>query len=197
MAWHQHVVVPYKPPSQGTGVKVTLRAIKATGNANMVISISEAVAGRLGWGEGDKLELMVGEGEHHGLLRFRKNNDIGSVEIVRRKISPGGIDNHKSFFSLRLGYMPQFIQRSESGRWANYDQVEDDWVEIVLPSWADETDPRKVKKPQAIAPTPAAVAGGGSPAIPPSVVQAANFKRPVRNVTGSIMGDPPPNRNRG
>ncbi|NGP19314.1 hypothetical protein [Devosia aurantiaca] len=144
----------------------------------MNFTIRPDLAVQFGWGAGDKLEVMVGEGEHHGLVRYRKNNSVGSVDVVKRA---GVHDSH--YFTLTLGHLSAYVDRSEPKRWINAEVVEDGWVEFVLPSWADETAPRKT---------------GQAPAqtVPASraIAEAANFKRPTRSVTAGMMGDPPAGR---
>lgn len=174
MAWTKFVA-PQKSAA-GTGFTAALRKGK-TGSAKMNFTIRPEMAAPFGWAAGDKLEVMVGEGEHHGLVRFRKNNSVGSVEVIKR----AGVHN-SHYFTLTLGHLPAYVDRSEAKRWINAESVEDGWVEFVLPSWADETAPRRAVQDR--------------PAAAPSraVAEAANFKRPTRSVTAGLMGDPPPGR---
>lgn len=175
MAWTKFVA-PQKSAS-GTGFTVSLRKGKS-GKAKMNFTLRPDMAAPFGWTPGDKLEVMVGEGEHHGLVRFRKNNSVGSVEVIKR----AGVHN-SHYFTLTLGHLPAYIDRSEPKKWINVEAVEDGWVEFVLPSWADETAPRKA---------------GQTPAQPVTtsraIAEAANFKRPTRSVTAGMMGDPPAGR---
>jgi hypothetical protein len=135
----------------------------------MSFSISETVGTKLGWSDGDKIEIMIGSGEHHGLLRLRKNNSAGQVAIAQQKAAKG------VWFSLKMGHQDAFVNRSEPALWCQWENVDEGWIEIVLPKWADETAPNKKQTTQP-AQRPAARA------------------QPVRNVTASIMGDPPPGR---
>lgn len=158
-----------KEPSVGTGVKVGLAKFR-NNTAKMKFSFSEPVAKALGWSKGDKLEVLIGNGEHHGIIRFRKNNSTGDAEVIHRKANKG------DYFQLALGYQAAFVDRTEASRWCQYEKVEDGYVEIVLPRWADETAPAKK-------PVPAPIIGRTAP-------------QPVRGapVTSSLMGDPPPGR---
>ena len=167
--------IEIKSPSVGTGVKVTLSKFKAS-SAKMKFSFSDAVARSLGLVDGDKLEVLIGSGEHHGLLRIRKNASVGEAVIAHRKALKGG------YFALDLGHQPAFVDRSEAGRWCQFETVEDGFVEIVLPRWADETGPAKQK----IASAPVA------PARPVGRPPNAEVKhQPARSVTSNLMGDPP------
>lgn len=163
--------IEIKPASVGTGLKVTLSKFKASA-AKMKFSFSDAVAKSLGLADGDKIDVLIGSGEHHGLVRIRKNASVGEAVLTHRKALKGG------YFSLDLGHQPAFVNRSEAGRWCQFEKVEEGFVEIVLPRWADETGPAKQK----IASTPL-----------PKVVTTVH-DRPTRNVTASVMGDPPPGR---
>lgn len=157
----------------GTGIKVTLRKGKS-GPASMIFSVKGDIAQKLGWAEGDKLEVLIGTDGDHGLLRFRKNNSAGDA-VVRFKNAMKGI----RYASVNLGHQPRFIDRAEGGRWCQHEELEDGYLEIVLPKWADETAPRKL--------TPAQV-------VPKPIVGAPVKPAAGRAVTSSIMGDPPPGR---
>ena len=163
--------IEIKSPSVGTGVKVTLSKFKAS-SAKLKFSFSDAVTRSFGLADGDKIEVLIGSGEHHGLIRIRKNASVGEAVLGHRKALKGG------YFALDLGHQPAFVDRAEAGRWCQFEPVEDGFVEIVLPRWADETGPAKPK----MSPVPVAK-------IVPPVPD-----RPARNVTASVMGDPPPGR---
>jgi hypothetical protein len=163
-------VIVIKPASVGTGIKATLRKQKA--EAKLTLSISDAVAMKeLNWSAGDKVEVLIGEGEHHGLLRLRKNNSVGVAVVEKRNALKGG------YFAVALGCQPAFVDRKEVGRWCQWEKVEEGWVEIVLPNWADETAPRKAA--QLAAPRPNGV---------------APQQRRGTDVTSHLMGDPAPGR---
>jgi len=154
----------------GTGIKVSLRKGKVSG-AKMSIGVSTATAKQLDWADGNKLEVLIGDGEHHGLLRLRKNNSAGQATVEKRETAKG------AWFQVQLGNQPAFVDRAEPARWCQWEKVEDGWVEVVLPRWADETAPRKAPTPQ---PRPL----GEVPTVP----------RNRQSVTASVMGDPPPGR---
>lgn len=175
MAWTPFKAVTDKA-TVGTGISVSLRGSKA-GQAKMTINMRLDLVAGFGWADGDKLEVMLGEGEHHGLIRLRKNNSAaGSVELAKRS---GARDS--TYYTARLGHVPAYVNRSEPKRWVQFEAVEDGWVEFVLPLWADETSPRANKT------TP-----GPTPKSP--VAAAAAFQRPNRSATANLMGDPPAKR---
>lgn len=175
MAWTPFKVTIDKP-TVGTGVSVSLRKSK-TGPAKMTINMRADQVETFGWADGDKLEVMLGEGEHHGLIRLRKNNSAaGSVVLAKRTAA-----RDSTFYVAQLGHVPGYVDRSEPKRWVQFEAVDEGWVEFVLPLWADETAPRANKSPAAPAPK--------SP-----ITAAANFQRPNRSTTANLMGDPPPDR---
>jgi hypothetical protein len=164
--------IQIKPASVGTGIKCGLRRGKSSA-ASLSLFINVVAAAALNIADGDKIEIMLGDGEHHGLLRLRKNNSAGEATASEKKTLKG------KFFVVKLGHQPMFVDRTEPSAWCQWEQVEDGWCELVLPKWADETAPRKAK-PEA-------------PKIPLSQpVVAASM--PKRSVTASVMGDPPPGR---
>lgn len=161
--------IEIKAATVGTGIKVTLAKIKGSA-AKMKFSISTKLAQKFGWANDDKLEVLIGTGSDHGALRFRKNNSTGDAVVVFRK-------SVHEYVAVSLGHQPAFVDRSESGRWCQFEEMEDGYVEIILPRWADETAP--ARRPAPTAPPAAA-------ALPSSAVKKV--------VTGSVMGDPPAGR---
>jgi hypothetical protein len=159
--------IEIKPASVGTGIKATLRRTKkAAATLSLFVSATRALAFNIG--DGDGVEVLIGDGEHHGLIRLRKNNSAGVAKAEKR--ATGKAD----FFVLKLGHQAAFVDRSEAAAWCQWEMVEDGWVEIALPKWADDTAPNR-KPPVARAPVSAV----------PVVKQS---------VTAGLMGDPPPGR---
>jgi hypothetical protein len=170
MTWAK-AKIEIKPASVGTGVKVSLKKIRG-GAAKMSLSITGSAIADIGWADGDGIEVLIGEGEHHGLIRLRKNKSAAQTTVVERKAVRGG-----KYLAIPLGNQPAFVSRSEPAAWCQWEEVEDGWVEIVLPKWADETSPNRAKV-----------------AAVPQPVQPKPAPAPSRNVTADLMGDPPPNR---
>ncbi len=164
--------IQIRPAAIGTGIKCSLKRTNKS-SAMMTFTIGDAISRSLDWHDENKLEVMIGDGEHHGLVRMRKNNSVGDATAVRRETPKG------AWITVKLGHQPAFVDRSESACWVQWEKVEDGWVEIVLPKWADETSPRKA----------APANGGARPvAAPPAPVA------PKKQVTAGLMGDPPPGR---
>lgn len=169
-------------PSVGTGIKVTLRQGRS-GQASMIFSIKGEIAKGFNWSDGDKIEVLIGTGSDHGLLRFRKNNSTGDA-VVKSKKAMKGI----TYTTISLGHQPAFVNRAEAGRWCQFEQVDDGFVEIVLPRWAEETSPKK----QAVAVSPVSVSGTAP--IPQGRVAQPTPSPVKRAVTAQVLGDPPPGR---
>ena len=163
--------IQIRPATIGTGIKVSLKRTNKSA-AMMSFTIGDHVGKSLGWAGDDKIEVLMGDGEHHGLVRLRKNNSIGDAVAVHRETPKG------AWLTVRLGHQPAFVDRSESSSWVQWEKIEDGWVEIVLPKWADETAPNRRS------------------AAPPSHATATHPVQPApkRSVTSAVMGDPPPGR---
>jgi hypothetical protein len=173
--------IEFKPASVGTGIKCSLRKGK-TSPAAITFSLNTAIAKQASIADGDGIEVMIGEGEHHGLIRIRKNNSAANTKAEERTTGKGG------FFLIKIGHQPAFINRSESSAWCQW-EVEDGWIEIVLPKWADETRPGKRADGGANIKTTHTNINTAplSKSLPLSKPQA-------KSVTASLMGDPAPGR---
>lgn len=173
MAFERAKIV-IKTASVGTGIKVKLNKGKVSAAA-MVFIISAATAKALEWSKGDKIEVLIGTDGDHGLLRVRKNNSIGQVELIEQSTAKG------SWFKLVLGHQEQFVDRTEAAAWCQFETLADGFTEIVLPKWADETAPSRKAKTMPLAPI------SKQEIISPPAKSRSN-------VTADLMGDPPPNR---
>lgn len=167
MSW-ERAQIKIAPASVGTGIKVSLRK-RGTGTAKMSITFTGLAMKSLDWSKGDKIETMIGTGEHHGLLRLRQNNSIGEAVVDERDAVRGG-----KYQSLKLGEQTAFVDRPEPSQWVQWEKVEDGWLEIVLPKWADETGPKRERSAPITRPT--------------------QSPQPKQSVTSSLMGDPPAGR---
>lgn len=168
-------------PTVGTGIKVSLKRTNKT-SARMSLILSDAVAKQVDWQDGAKLEVLIGDGEHHGLLRLRKNNSAGEAIVQRRETAKG------AWFGVKLGHQPAFVDRSEPTRWCQWEMVEDGWVEIVLPKWADETKPgRREGAVRSL------TVGGVTKTLHANPGTTALSAR-KQTVTAGLMGDPPAGR---
>lgn len=179
MAFQKFTVQAKTSASAGTGAKATLTKHKSGKSpASLMISLTTTVAAMLGWATGDKLEVLVGDGSDHGLIRLRKNNSVGTAEVRTKKAAHNG-----TYVSISLGHVPAFVDRRESARHINFDFVDEhkptDWVEFVMPAWADETGPRA--KPGV----------GGQTDTLRTLTRAVGK---TRDVAPALLGDPEPGR---
>lgn len=174
MSFKTHQVVLPPPASAPTGIAASLQKAGSTRHARLVITLQDKTGKSLGFSDGDRIEIQLGEAEHHGLIRLRKS-DAGSA-ILKHRVSGDGTKRGGPYYQLQLGHIEQFVNRSEVRRWVQFEAVEDGWIELVLPRWADETGPNK----------PKALTGPASLPLPPP--------RTGRSVTAAAMGDPDPSR---
>lgn len=117
---------------QGSGIKVGIRG-RVT--PRLFIKIARSVGANLGLIDGTPIEVLIGEGEHHGLIRIRKH-DAG-VAYVEDVSSRGN-----GHFQIRLGRQARFVARTEAPQTCSWKKVEDGFIELKLPRWAAETGPK-------------------------------------------------------
>jgi hypothetical protein len=92
------------------------------------VIINRTIAARFAWVAGDRLEVLLGTDEQHGLIRLRKN-EAGTATVHARNAGKNG-----GFFGLMLGHIPAFVNRHENSQPCQFEMVEDGWVEIILPA---------------------------------------------------------------
>jgi len=166
--------IEIKSASVGTGFKVTLAKRGEAGKpAKMNFGLTVALAKTFGWSNGDKLEVLIGTGGDHGMMRFQKNNSIGDALVTFRSTAKG------EWVSISLGHQSMFVDEAQPMAWISHEVLDDGYVEVVLPRWADKTAPAKTKH---------------EPPPPRPIAPQASAKPRPAAVTASLMGDPPPNR---
>ncbi|TIU71775.1 MAG: hypothetical protein E5W25_02960 [Mesorhizobium sp.] len=179
--------IDFKPATIGTGVKCSLRKTKRAAAA-LSFFISAARASAMNIGTNDGIEVLIGEGADHGLIRLRKNNSAANTKAEAHNMGKF------TFFRIKLGHQPAFVDRSEPSAWCKWEQVEDGWLEIVLPKWADETAP----KGKTVFGTEKRADGGANIKTTHSNINTKPLAPPTaqakRSVTASLMGDPAPGR---
>ncbi len=144
--------VELKAMAGGTGLSVSLRKPKS-GPAKMTVCLSLAKALQLGWEAGDKLEVLVGTEEQHGLVRLHRHPE-GTAVLVGRNAGRRG-----AYYGISLGHIPGYVDRTEEKRYCQFEVLDDGWIEIILPKWADETHPTKkvVRVPEPLTRAPVVV----------------------------------------
>jgi hypothetical protein len=149
MAFKRVVVERFIKPTD-TGIRVSLAGgwgNKATNQPKLMIWLtSRHVMSLLGLLEANskneprKIEVCIGEGGHHGLIRIKQAAEDGGVTAESCKWR-----NDKFGYKIALGYQPMFVKRTEAVQYVQWNEVDEDgdiWVELVLPKWADETKHR-------------------------------------------------------
>lgn len=132
-----------------TGATVGLmkaRKSKALLRVTMRRNLMEA----MGFTEGDRLVALLGQDEDHGVLRLRKDKN-GAFKINERNT------RNTTYWQVSLGHRPEFVDRIEAATACQWEQIDLATVEIIMPSWADETRPKIGK---AISATPPSVTAG-------------------------------------
>ena len=125
----ERAVVDIRPASVGTGIKMAL-AKRGAKPALMRMTLSAAVAKTLNIGDGDGVEVMIGTGTDHGLMRLRKNNSAAVVRAKRNETGKG------AWVALRLGHQAAFPDEAQPAQWCQWETLDDGWTEVVLPRWA-------------------------------------------------------------
>lgn len=160
-----------RPAATGTGFAASLKRIKGA-PAVLTFTLREGVAAALGWGDGDVLAVQLGEEEHHGLVRLKPDAG-GSARAVRR-VAGGRAAG--AYLSVSLGHVPAFVNRAEPKKWCQFEALDDGWVEVVLPSWADDTGIKRTR------------------VALPSAATLMIAPRHGGGLSGRLPGDPPPGR---
>lgn len=81
--------IDFKPASTGTGIKCTLRKGKASA-ATITLSLNSAAAKQANIADKDGIEVLLGEGEDHGMIRLRlavAGRDAKAVMEDLRKVA--------------------------------------------------------------------------------------------------------------
>jgi hypothetical protein len=157
---------------EGSGIRVFMTKV-GTNPSRLALTVKADIAGpRFGWHGKQAVVVEIGDGEHHGLIRF-KREDAGNGNAIAELAGAGA----RSHFIVRLGPQPMFVDRAEASMPVQWELV-DGWVEIVLPKWADETAPSR------------------KPIAPPTTATGVHSIHPPqkRSVTAAVMGDPPAGR---
>lgn len=114
-------------PTVGTGVKASL--FKSKEQSVLKITIKQFVGDELGWKDGDKLLVLFGTGDDFGMIRLQRGKEAGTAEVCAKSTQKG------TWFSINLGSFPELPNERQSGLWCQWEKLNDDEVEIVLPSW--------------------------------------------------------------
>lgn len=151
MSFKTHRPAPAKAHPETAPITVTLARMGRAQQSAMFIKLRSAFVSEVGFTENQAIEVAIGEGEHHGLIRLRPAPE-GVASIPLRKMKAGG---HSGIavgesYRLSLGHCPQFTNVPQKQRAVAFEVLDGDdagWIELVLPAWADETDPRRRQPP--------------------------------------------------
>lgn len=142
-----------------TGVTAGLRQIRADAPLMLELNVRPwQLTFHLDWTAGTILAVLLGADEDHGVIRLKA--DPSGTALCRER--NGGAGQHRrKYLNISLGRVGRFVSRPEPTQWCQCELVDDGWVEIVLPAWADETKP----KPRAAVQQPA------KPTVPPNAAR--------------------------
>lgn len=175
-------IVDDSPTAGISGLSVALKKGKRDRATRMIVFLTERVSTELAWPVGTLLEVQIGTDSDHGLIRLRNNVNAtdGAKVVAAGKGKFARIE-------VSLGHVPGFVDRDERRVPCWYERVEHDFVEIVLPPWAEETHPTKPKvavpviEPRPIVAVKRPVLGRRMTAIP-------NFGDPPRERSALVAG---------
>lgn len=178
--------------STGSPVKATLAKYRG-GPAQLIITVGGEAYRDAKLKGGEMVEVLLGNDTDHGIIRIRPSKD-GQVAVIE-KTAPKG---RSPYQTVRLGHQPAFVNRVEKAQACNWEVLDDGWLEITLPAWAEETHPQKRAK--VAAPPSGGTSGSplpnplsaGRPCVP--AYEPRRPGRPKKNVTAEMMGDPAPGR---
>lgn len=122
-------VVEVRVKSGRTGLPASVRLSKrgGGGSPSCLVSINGAFSSQLKIKEKDRFELMLGSGEHRGLLRLKRKAD----GIIKPRMCKG------SAVSFDLGYIERFGDEAEEKQYVRAQAIDADTFEVVMPAWAD------------------------------------------------------------
>jgi hypothetical protein len=121
--------------SEKTGVSVGLVKMRSA-PAKLRVIIREETFAEMGFALADRFKLLLGSGEHHGIIRLRKDKS-GTAKASERSFT-GGV----TAYMINLQHRAEFVDRTERAVPCQWEKIDLTTVEIILPRWADETGPK-------------------------------------------------------
>lgn len=136
MAFVEIENVTKSPSAVHSGIAAGLAKLRV-GRALLRFTVRPDAMRQIGWDANEAVSVLIGEGEDHGIIRLRKNKE-GAFRFFERS----GMKATR-YMMLSLGHRPEFIDRTEAAEPCQWEMVDADTLEIILPKWADETAPKK------------------------------------------------------
>jgi hypothetical protein len=119
-------IVSARRDQQPASVTLSKMGVKGA-RPRCTVAIIAALAAEFKASDKDRFEVMLGSGEHRGLLRLRKNK---SGPIKPRALKGGGL-----FFNL--GFIEQFGGAGQAKEFCEAAVIDPTTIEVTLPAWAD------------------------------------------------------------
>lgn len=175
-----------KPVVSGCRVSLT-RAGRAT-RATLQITLAGRIRDAMALHGTARIAVLMGEGEHHGLIRIRVAREGDEAALT---VAPTKSVHKTEFYRLRLGAVEQYRSEPAKAEAVNWEQLDDGWIEIALPAWADETRPKPKERVSAVPPAmlKAKAAGEADAEREKRERKEAEERRKARELFGDKLGD--------
>src|SRR5690606_3208152 len=116
MSFRTHVVVT-RAADQVSGWAASLKKIRGA-KAALTFTPRDKLGLALGYADGQRLAVQIGEGEHHGLVRL-KVDPAGSA-LVKHRVAGSG-KRGGPYFAIALGHIDLFVDRAEPKKWCAFE----------------------------------------------------------------------------
>ncbi|MGR6465420.1 winged helix-turn-helix domain-containing protein [Rhizobium sp. PAMB 3182] len=136
MAFEEVEIEEVAKASNHTGISAGLTKMRGA-PAKLNVYIRPEVFDSLGFTRDDRFVLLVGKDADFGMIRLQKNKN-GKIIPRERNFA-----FNASAWQMRLGRRAEFVDRAEKAQSCTFEKIDIATVEIVLPPWADETNPLK------------------------------------------------------
>lgn len=127
------------PTSTGTltGVAASLQK-SGIAKAKLRISLTSDVMSKMNFLPSNPLKVLMGTGEHSGIVRLMAAQD-GPARFVERKFIKSNVR-----YIVMLGHCPQVADVKADATPCLWEKVDGDTLEITLPSWSRKVITRHV-----------------------------------------------------
>lgn len=136
-----------KTNAPSTPIKAALQRMRGS-DAKLIFTLTKEMVADLEWEAGTRLAVLIGDGDSHGLFRFRADPTRGVVTCDQRQLQRRDGRPPAVYFQIKLGSVARLVNRREPAKACTFKKLENGWVEVSLPRWAEVTSPTAVVKQQ-------------------------------------------------
>ena len=122
-----------------TGIAAGLTKMRGA-PALLRFTLAPSVLDSAGFAAEDRFKALLGDGEDWGMIRLQKNKS-GMIRLDARHAMGGTL-----YYMCSLKHRPEFVDRTEKAQPCQWEKIDLATIEIVLPAWADETNPHRKPK---------------------------------------------------